>query len=253
MLIKALLVGLWAWFNGGQWVEYLGWFVNGAPILSGTITGLLLGDIKSGIIVGATIQLLYMGQVTVGGISSYDKCYAGIIGTAVTIVSHQSPKVGLTIAVSLGTLGLIASNAKMTFDAIFVHMADKYAEKGETKLIWIYNWLLPVLTSIIWYGIPAFLSVYFGATYFEGLMNSLPKFILNALNAVGTVLPALGIAMLLKQVYNGKFVGFAIIGYVCVAYLKFNIIAVTLVGGACALLFWALGLNKLVEGDADDE
>lgn len=252
MLVQALLVAFWAWFNGGQWVEYFGWFVNGAPLLSGTITGLLLGDMRSGIMIGGTIQLLYMGQVTVGGVSSYDKCYAGIIATAVTIVSNQTPEIGLTIAISLGTIGLIAANAKMTLNAIFVHMADKYVEKGETNKIWIFNWLLPVLLSSVLYGLPAFLAVYFGATYFEGIMNALPQFIMDALKAVGTVLPALGIAMMLRTVYKAKFVPFAIIGYLCVAYLHFDIIACTLVGVTCAVLYWTLGLHKLVEGGSSD-
>ena len=54
-------------------------------------------------------------------------------------------------------------------------MADKYAEKGETKGLWIYNWLLLLLTNVVLYGIPTFLAVYFGAEYLETLMNSLPE------------------------------------------------------------------------------
>lgn len=248
MLIKALLVAIMATLTGGVFHEYLVWIIRGAPLLSGAITGLLLGDWKTGALIGGTIQLLYMGQITVGGITSYDKCYAGVIATAVTIVSHQTPEIGITLAVSLGTIGLLAGNATMTVNVAFVHMADKYVESGKTKSLWIYNWLLPNLFCILVYGIPAFLCVYFGAPYLEGIMNLLPDFITKALNTVGMVLPALGIALMFKTVYKPKFVPFAMIGYLAVAYLHFDIIACTILGVACAILYLTLNIDKLVEG-----
>ena len=54
--------------------------------------------------------------------------------------------------------------------------------------------------------------------------------------------------MMFKAVYKKKFFAFAIIGFVLVAYLHLDIIACTLVGAAAALLYWALGLDKLTEG-----
>lgn len=248
MLTKALLVGLIAWLNGGVFSELLVWIIRGAPLVSGALTGWVLGDWQQGAIIGATIQLLYMGQITVGGISSYDKTYAGVIATAVTIVSNQTPEIGITLAVSLGTIGLLASNATMTVNVLFVHMADKYIEKGETKYIWVFNWLLPNLFTILVYGIPAFFAVYYGATYLESFISSLPDFIMNALTTVGMVLPAIGIALMFKTVYNKKFVSFALIGYLAVAYLGLDIIGTTVLGAAMALLYWNLNPSSVTEG-----
>ena len=252
MLIEALLVGVLATICGGVFVEYLVWIIRN-PIIEGALTGLILGDWMLGATIGATIQLIYMGQITVGGIASFDKCYAGVIATAVTILSKQTPEVGVTIAVTLGTLGLLASNATMTVNVAFVHMADKYIESGETKRLWIYNWLLPTLFCGVVYGIPAFVCVYFGSGVFEGFMNALPIQISNALNAVGSILPALGIGMMFKAVYKKKFFAFAIIGFVLIAYLHLDIIACTLVGGAAALMYWSLGLDRLTEGELGNE
>lgn len=252
MLIQALLIGLLATVSGNVFVEYLVWIIRN-PIVEGAFTGLILGDWMLGATIGATIQLIYMGQITVGGVSSFDKCYAGVIATAVTILSNQTPEVGVTIAVTLGTIGLLASNALMTMNVMWVHMADRYIETGETKRLWVYNWLLPNLCCVLVYGIPAFICVYFGADVFESFMNALPVQISNALNVVGSVLPALGIGMMFKAVYKKKFVAFAIIGYVLIAYLQLDIIACTLVGVAAAILYWSLGLDKLTEGEASNE
>ena len=247
ILISAIVIAIFATITGGVFHEYLVWIVRGAPLLSGAITGALLGDWTTGAIVGGTIQLLYMGQITVGGVTSYDKCYAGVIATAVTIVSNQTPEIGITLAVSLGTIGLIAGNATMTLNVFFVHMAEKYIEEGKINKIWICNWLLPNLVCIVLYGIPAFFAVYFGATYLESFMANLPAFVMTALHAVGMVLPALGIALMFKAVYKAKFIPFAMFGYVCVAYLHFNIIACTILGVACAILYWTLDLERISE------
>lgn len=250
MAFQALLVAIFITLNGGVFSEYFNWVVAGSPLITGSITGLLLGDFQTGALVGAAIQLVTMGNITVGGVNSFDKRYASIIGTAVTIVSHQSVEVGLTLAVSLGTLGLIANNIWMTVNVAFVHMADRYVEKGETKRLWVYNWLLPNLLIALVYGVPAFLAVYFGAEYLEGLMAMLPAAVTTALTAVGSVLPALGIAMMLKVVYKPKFVAFVVVGYLAVAYMGFNIMACAILGTACAVLYWTLNIDRLAREDA---
>ncbi len=245
-MLEALLIGVLATICGGVFFELWVWVMRN-PIIEGALVGLILGDWMTGATIGATIQLIYMGQITVGGVSSFDKCYAGVIATAVTMLSNQTPEVGVTIAVTLGTIGLIASNLTMTVNAFFVHMADRYIESGETKRLWVYNWLLPNLFTALVYGLPAFIICYFGAGIFESFMASLPAFVSNALNVVGSILPALGIGMMFKAVYKQKFLAFAIIGFVLIAYLHLDIIACTLIGGAGALLYWTLGLDKLTE------
>ena len=59
--------------------------------------------------------------------------------------------------------------------------------------------------------------------------------------------------MMFKAVYKKKFVAFAIIGFVLIAYLKLDIIACTLIGIAGAILYWSLGLDKLTEGGTENE
>ena len=60
MFIQSLLVAFWALFNGMVVSEYLVWIIRGAPLVSGTITGILMGDWRAGAMIGASIQLLYI-------------------------------------------------------------------------------------------------------------------------------------------------------------------------------------------------
>ncbi|MDD6257689.1 MAG: PTS sugar transporter subunit IIC [Erysipelotrichaceae bacterium] len=254
MVVKALLIAIFAALNAST--ELGMWVIQMQPLVSGAIVGLLLGDLKTAVIISGTIQLMYMGQIQVGGITAYDFTFAGVIAPAVAIVSHQTPEMAMTLALAIGTVGLISNNIYMTVNASFVHMADKYAEKGETKHLWIYAWLLPVLESVILYGVPAFLAVYFGAQYLEDIMNGLPQWLNNGLSAVGTLLPALGIAMMFKVVYNKKFIAFAILGYIFAAYFGLNMIGTALFAVACALLYWEvqkLSSSKTQEVLANDD
>ncbi len=160
----------------------------------------------------------------------------------------MTPEVAVTVAVAVGSLGLVSCNLYMSINAAWVHMADRYAEKGETKNLWIYNWLLPVCTSVVLYGIPAFLAVYFGAEYLENLMNSLPAWVNGGLAAVGSLLPALGIGMMFKAVYNKKYVAFALLGYLLAGYMGLPTIGIALFALACVLIYWNVFTKK--EGNA---
>ena len=242
MFVQALLVALFASVVG--LCEAGAWVIQMQPFIAGSITGLLLGEWETGVLIAATIQLIYMGQVQVGGVSAYSFNFAGVIAPAVAIVSNMEPEVATTVAVAIGTLGLVSDNSWMSVNAVFVHMADKYVEKGETKYLWVFNWIMPWIVNLVVYGLPAFLAVYFGAEYLEGFMASLPDWIDKALTAIGTLLPALGIGMMFKVVYNKKLVAFAILGYIAAGYLGLPTIGTALLALVCALLYWNLVSNK---------
>lgn len=66
MVISAILVGLLA--TCGQW-----WFFGPItkclvyPLTTGTLVGVFMGEPMTGMIAGATIQLIYLGWISAGG------------------------------------------------------------------------------------------------------------------------------------------------------------------------------------------
>ncbi|MDL2247400.1 PTS sugar transporter subunit IIC [Bacteroides sp. OttesenSCG-928-J23] len=246
MFVQAVLIGLLTWFCASG-IEFLCWSVQlCAPIICGPIVGLILGDMQAGLIIGAMTQLVYMGQIMVGGVTAVDYPMAGVVATALTILTGSEPQMGVTIAVSLGLIGLIANNGKMTIQAFFVHNADKCAAKGDARGIFMNNVVYPQILTALFYGVPGFLAVYVGADYFQRLLEMLPEIVLSGLEAVGMLLPALGLAMLLKAIFKVRFFPFFIIGFVFSMYLELNIIAVTLMGASFAVLYW-FSENKKTE------
>ena len=71
MVVQAFLASL-AYFicYGGNWL--FAQSMTERPIVVGFVTGLLLGDMKTGIIVGAAVEAIFMGSVNIGGNISPD-------------------------------------------------------------------------------------------------------------------------------------------------------------------------------------
>ena len=66
IIIAAFLCGLAEFIcYGGNWL--LGQNMADQPIVVGTLVGLFLGDLQTGIILGAMLEATFIGVVNVGG------------------------------------------------------------------------------------------------------------------------------------------------------------------------------------------
>ena len=211
-------------------------FIHGSTTNGGINSRCYIRDVSYGVQVGAAIQMAYIGYIAAGGAMPSDLALAGYLAVALTMLSNATPEVGVTIAVTLGFLGLLVRNGKMTLNSIWVHKADKYAEEGNIKGIKLMNIGASQIVPFIGYFIPTFLAVYFGGEYLEGLLNAIPEFLLKGLQVVGSLLPALGLAMLLKVIGKRSFMPFFFIGFVFTAYLGLDLIALVILGTCFALL-----------------
>lgn len=103
---------------------------------------------------------------------------------------------------------------------------------------------------------PTFIAVYFGAQYISGFMDSLPKVVLSTMNVLGGILPAVGIAILLKQIIkNYTMLIYFLVGFVCIVFLKLNMVALVIVGSLLALIHYNYKPEppQAVKAVADDD
>jgi len=237
LFFYALIIALLTWLIATACPMWARWSLYfGAPLISGLINGLLLGDLTYGLKVGATIMMAYIGLVAIGGSLPSDLSLAGYLGVAMTMMAKADPSVGLTIAVPLGFLGMLCFNAKMSLNPFWVHKADKYAAEGNTKGVIAMNLFASQIFPFITYFIPAFLCVYFGAPFLEKMLAIVPQNFINVLKVIGTLIPALGLAMLMKFLLKKTTIPFFIMGFVLAAYLKLDIMALALLGVGFGLL-----------------
>ena len=73
-IVQALILGIFASLSSmpGMGSSSIGNYTLGRPLVGGLVCGLVLGDIRTGILVGVAMQVVYIALVTPGGTVSAD-------------------------------------------------------------------------------------------------------------------------------------------------------------------------------------
>lgn len=207
----------------------------GRPLIAGFITGLIVGDVQLGLAVGATLQLMTFGVHTYGGASVPDYMSGAIIGTAFGVISGKGVEFAIGLAVPIG-LFLVQLDILARFaNTFFQHRADKYAEECNVKKVEQMN-ILGIIPWGLSRAIPVFIALIFGHEIVDGLVKIFPQWLMNGLSVAGKVLPALGIAILLRYLPAKKYSPYIIIGFILAAFLDVPMIGVAVAGLALGLL-----------------
>ncbi len=103
MLSQAIMIGLIAGI-GILDGRILGQTMLDRPLVTGPLVGLVLGDLESGIIIGAQLELIWMGLTGIGASTPPDVVTGGVLGTAFAIMSGSGVEVALALAVPIAVL-----------------------------------------------------------------------------------------------------------------------------------------------------
>ena len=74
--LQAVLISLVYYLGNGPWLAGVGYYTLYRPLVAGFLVGLILGDPVQGTIVGAAINLMYLGFISAGGSLPADPCLA---------------------------------------------------------------------------------------------------------------------------------------------------------------------------------
>ena len=249
LALQAALVGLLCWL-GSVTTPFmgftLGWYVLSRPLIGGLLCGIIFGDVTQGIILGAAVQAAYLAVVTPGGSFPAELGFISYPAMGLALASHMDTGMAIALAASIGVLGTFVLNATLAFNSVFNGMGDKALENGDEKGFIRAHLLYPQLFNLLIRGVPSFLAVYFGAQYVEGLINSLPAFLITGLVALGGLLPAVGIATLLYQsVHKKAFLIFFLLGFVAIVGMNLSIIQLTILAMAIAFIYYNSTKNEV--------
>lgn len=232
-------------------------FGTAQPVVAGFLTGLIMGDVQTGLYIGATLQLMTLGITSFGGASVPDYQTAALIGTYLSVSTHQDASIGITLAIPVALLIVQLDVLKWTTNIFFQQHAQKYAEHEQyRKLEWM-QILATINTSLV-SGIPVLLTVVLGPKLVGSFINYVPAWLTGGLKVAGGILPAVGIGMLLKYLPTKDYFAYLLIGFVLTVYLKVPILGVSLFGAAIALVTYKnnaakASLEASEKGDASDE
>nr|ELR5113351.1 PTS sugar transporter subunit IIC [Providencia stuartii] len=227
------------------------------PSMAGFFAGLIMGDVTTGLFIGGTLNLLVLGVGNFGGASIPDYMTGAVLGTTFAIMSGEGAEFGATIAVPIGLL-MVQLDILARFTNTFIHhKADSLIERGNIKLASRMNLVgqLPISLSRM---IPVFLALVLGSAFVNNVVQHVPESIMNGLKISGGMLPALGIAILMRYLPIKKNISFLILGFFLAAYLSVPILGAAIIGLAVAIYIFNADNQKAqlaqkTSGDMGDE
>ncbi|WP_034992190.1 PTS mannose/fructose/sorbose/N-acetylgalactosamine transporter subunit IIC [Liquorilactobacillus vini] len=257
--VQAAILGVFACLSSlpGMAGTTIGNYTLGRPLVGGLVCGLVLGDLKLGIMCGVAMQLVYIALVTPGGTVSADVRAISYIGIPLAMVAIQSQGLAATSASAanlaksmgtlVGTIGTVLFYGTATLNLVWQHMGWRDVEKGDFKKLYAVNWGWPWISHLLFSFIPTLIMCKWGADAVTALKTALPMdgIPMKTLFTVGAMLPCVGIAILLKQIVESAmdFVPF-FVGFTLAASLSLNLVSCAVISLIFALLFYNLEMAK---------
>ena len=203
------------------------------PLVTGSIVGLILGDFQTGIIVGASLELVWLGIVNIGGATPPDVISGGILGTAFAIIGGFDTETAIAVAMPIALLAQSLGILIRIINTGLNHRADVHAAKGNDKGVDRILYTGAIL-FFLFASVPVFFGVFFGAEAVGTLVAAIPERILYGMRMSAGILPALGMAILMRFIYDKTTAPFLFIGFVMSAILGMSMISISIVGAAVA-------------------
>lgn len=250
MLLHAILVSILASILS---IEYMnGHFGFSRPLVAGTLTGLVLGDLTQGVVLGASLQLIFMGIGSVGAAVPPDMTIGTVVATAFAILTGEGASIALTMAVPVAIAAQALDIVGRTFTTVFIHMADGFADKEDYSKLEIAHYA-GILVHFVRVSILVFPAIYFGVDAVEAIIGIIPQFILRGLEVSGGMLPAVGFGMLMTMLNIPYLIPFFFIGFALATFGGFSTVGVTIVAVCVALVIdHYKSNNNITENKKDD-
>lgn len=254
MLVKSLLLALIAFF--GKCDLATGTNMIQRPIVLGPLVGLVLGDLQQGIIIGATLELFFLGSVSVGAYIPPNVIVGGVLGTAFAISLGKGTEVAVTLAFPIALLAVAIDNLIFSLvRPLLARVADRFAEEGNTRGLCFVHIGTGVITCTV-LGVLTFLGFSIGSEKMEMVLNAIPSVVIDGLGIATGLLPAIGFAMLARMVMSKNVIPYFFLGFVLSAYFKTPVIGIAIIGLIIIFAQMQLGTqnsrNMVQEVDDDD-
>lgn len=241
-MFTALMVALVGFLAGLESV--LDEFQFHRPLLACTLTGLVMGDLGTGVLIGGTLEMMALGWINIGAAQSPDSAIASILSTTLVIGAQQSVPVAIALAIPLAAAGQILTVFVRTICVYFQHMADDYAEKGNTSGINLAH-IGALCIQGLRVAIPAFLIAYYSdAALVKSLLQSIPQVITGGLQVAGGFIVVVGYAMVINMMKAGYLMPFFFLGFVVATFLNINLVGIGIMGVAMTIIYLQSKYNQ---------
>jgi fructoselysine/glucoselysine PTS system EIID component len=233
MLTTYLLITLVVMF--GHMEDFLGASLFSRPLVLAPLVGLVLGDMTQGIIIGATLELIFMGNIKVGAAIPPDVITGGVLGTAFAIMSGKGPSIALALAIPISILAEMVISGLFVLRPMFNSHFNRFASEGNFRKIERLHVASGLLKPLLM-GLLTFMALQLGNNIMKSFLDSIPSWVQSGLQVAGNMLPAVGFALLMNLMFNKKVAPWFFLGFILASYLKLPMIAIGGLGVIAALI-----------------
>ena len=217
----------------------LSWF----SVIVGMISGLIMGDMNTGLVIGGTFQLMSLGVAALGGASAPNYGLATIIGTFIAVRTGTGTDAALAVGLPVGLLAIQLEVVVRIVNNFVAHRMQKHNNEGKWAQMNREAWLGPVICSLQTM-IPTIIVVGFGANVVNFILEFIPQWVTDGLSIAAGMLPVVGIGMLMRYMPVKKFLPFILIGFVLSAYLQVPVLGLAIVGFSAAFWYFTTEIRK---------
>jgi fructoselysine and glucoselysine-specific PTS system IID component len=232
-VLSYLFITLIIFFGHSE--DLLGTTLLSRPLVLAPLVGWALGDWQQGVVIGASLELIFMGNIKVGAAIPPDVVTGGVLGTAFAILSHKGVGIALALAIPISILAEMLLSALFVTRSVFNKTFARYAGdgnwRGVQRLHVLSGFVKPVLMALV-----GFLALQLGAGVMKAFLDRIPAWVNTGLQVAGNLLPALGFALLMNLLFHKRVAPYFFLGFLLAAYLKMPVIAIGGLGVIIAFL-----------------
>lgn len=212
-------------------------FQTHRPLIACTLTGLVLGDLTTGIIIGGTLEMMALGWMNIGAAIAPDAALASIISTILVIAGKQDIGTGIALAIPLAAAGQVLTILVRTAAVGFQHAADRAVQTGNLSTItWLH--LSALLMQAMRVAVPAgIVAATVGTDAVKSMLEAIPEVVTGGLNVAGGMIVVVGYAMVINMMRAPHLMMFFFVGFVVAAFTNFNLVALGVLGVALAFFY----------------
>lgn len=206
------------------------------PLVLSALVGIVLGDVQTGCMVGATLELVWLGAMAIGASNPPDMTSGSVIGAAYVITTGSDIAAAVALAVPISMLMQMVWNFLMAVvGPMMSARADRAAQACDKRNMDLMHLMFVLIQAVVLAGLCT-AGFYIGSGAIQQIVDAVPAFVLDGLDYAMGIIPAIGFAMLARMIVDKKTACFLLLGFLLVAYGGMNLVGVAAVGVVVAAI-----------------
>lgn len=217
------------------------------PLCLGFLVGVITGRPLEGAILGAQIGMLYLGMIAVGGTIPANQQIAGTVGVSFALLGGLEFEMALAIATAAGIAFSSFSTMVNTISIFFANWSMALVKQCKIKQAWRVGFLAPLSVFLI-HTVFMFSVISIGTAAAEAISGAIPDWLNTGMAAAAGTLPAIGLALGLRQIGGRGKIWVYVIAFVLASQLGLSTVSIILLATSLVILQIS---NEMATGQLD--